>query len=291
MDSKLAVPAAAMAAVASAGMVAGAPAPAVAADQVQSLTYGVGDAVSGYVQAYAGIGSTTEFFEGTSKWTGGTTEIGGAGRLNWWLNPGMALQVDAYGSGVQKADSSRGTSAGIAAHLAWHGMGNVAGMGNLALALMGSAGTANGNRFHNLAVEAMVHAANWAIYGQAGMTNAMSSSSTPSAGYLALQGRFFFNQNFMASVDGTFGGHPGFDGTYHRIGAQLDLKPTNMPLAFFLRGQMATFAEDDFRQTTTEIKFGAKLFVNQPTLWSNSLRGATWVDWNPTFGEFANKFF
>jgi hypothetical protein len=262
---------------ATAGALAGTFQPASAADTVRGINTYVQDPVSGYVEAAGAIGQETCCSSGSTS-TEGYTEIIGAGRLNWWLSPTHTLQVDANGTGISWSGSEGDQSLGLAAHYAWRAMPT----GNLAV--MGSVGQEGGTRYTTLAVEGQLHGMNWTIYGQGGVTREVSDSDH--APYVFVQGRYYFNPNFAAIADVTLAN---FDSeSFSQFGGTLEFKPVGMPFAIFGRGQIATWSENTFKETDSQAVFGIKLFVNQPTIWSNDVNGATYIDANPIYGEYAN---
>jgi hypothetical protein len=246
--------------------------------------------ISGYLKAYGAVGQAS-YDEGQFSGSGSVEKFGGGGYLNWWLGQNLSLQADAYGAGLTY-DGDNATAFGLAAHLTWRDPN----MG--ALGFMASVGSETGDfgdwgRFVTLAAEGQWYINNLTLYGQVGAMLPAGSDAEESGWYGALEGRYFFTPNFSLTGDILFGHGPGFDNPdYVMWGAQLDWKPDTMPLSLFVayRGEHHTndcgFCEWDVHT----FMFGAKLFVNQPTLMANDRNGATLLDLNPKYGEFATKF-
>jgi len=268
--------------VASFGMMAGPP-PVLAADAgVKALTYGVGDAVSGYVRAEFGMGTWRKFDSGTEDDNESFTQLSGSGRLNWWLSPTMSFQGDVYGTGFNTKD----TTFGAAGHLAWRNpnqgaLGVMASIGNRT-----SGDCCGGTRLTALALQGQLYMGNITLYGQLGGMHEENSSSTLT--WMAFQGRFFLNQDTVLKGDVAIADLWGDSLT--RFGVEIEHKPMGMPISIFARA--ATESIDfgsGWKQTSHEVKIGAKLIVNEPTLLFGDRRGATFLDMNPIYGDKASK--
>jgi hypothetical protein len=274
MDRRFLVTTTAITAFASTGMVA-AVSPAAAADPVKVNVFSP-QPVSGYVEAYGSLGRV--------DWSGGDTDtfsqIGGAGRLNWWMSPTKALQVDAYGSGIAKDWCCGYANAfGLAAHWAKRDPNR------MALGLMASIGAVFGDFYGTIAIQGQHYNGSWTFYGQAGITHAISYSGSDVWPYLAFQARYYTNPNTAIIGDLTIADAGGW--AYGQIGLGVEHRTMNTPFSFFVRAQ-GTRGDSDY--TTGQVIVGAKMWVNQNTLLSNDRNGATFLDFNPLYGEFATKY-
>jgi hypothetical protein len=267
-----------------AGMMGG-PAPAVAADptfkNVQALTYGQ-DLVSGYVGAHYGFGTATKFWDDGSRAFDSYRVLGGAGRLNWWLSPGMSVQGDVYGSSFSNKESTFGAAVHLALRDANRG----------AIGVMGSLGHRSFDRFHTLAVEGQLYMGNITLYGQVGMTGFTDCSGCDRGEYAAFQGRFFLNPDTVLKGDVAFASNVADNSeSLFRLGAEIEHKPMGMPVSLYARGMFDTLDTGGGRgRRSSQFMFGVKLFVNEPTLLAGDRRGATFLDLNPTYGDKATKF-
>jgi hypothetical protein len=274
MDRKFLVTSTAITAFASAGMVATV-SPAAAADPVKVNVFSP-QPVSGYVEAYGSIGYADSYKE-----SGSFGQIGGAGRLNYWMSPTKALQIDAYGSGVSK-DGNGDSAIGLAAHWAKRDPNR------MALGLMVSIGALYGDFFGTIALQGQHYSGPWTFYGQAGFTHPLTWTGGGSYlwPYLAFQARYFTNPNTAITGDITIADYGG--SFFGQIGLGIEHRTMTTPFSFFARAQGSRWGNG--YQTTGQILIGAKLWVNQNTLLSNDRNGATFLDLNPMYGEFANKF-
>jgi hypothetical protein len=281
MDGKLAVTASAVAAAASAGMMGVTPADAA------GPVVGPGGMLSGFLELNAGFGSTTDTYLGVQKFHSNFTQLGAAGRLNWWVANTVSVQVDAWGSGVHKLGFKTPSSA-IGGHVALHTMGD------LALAAFGSFGrygtAPNETRLSNFGFEAMLHGMNWSIMGQVGVVSPLSYTG-PSEQYGAVEARWFLNKNLAASIDATMA-QVSNNTTYTRLGIGIEHKLGSAPLSIFGRAQWQyqTTSNVPFNQSDVKVSGGVRLYLNQGSLWSNNIDGATWKDMNHWFGWMADKF-
>jgi hypothetical protein len=275
MDRKFLVTTTAITAFASAGMVAPVT-PAAAADPVKINVFSP-QPVSGYVEAYGSLGYAQD---NDCCGTGSFGQIGGAGRLNYWMSPTKALQLDAYGTGVSK-DGDGDTAFGLAAHWAKRDPNR------MALGLMASVGALFGDFYGTIAIQGQHYSGPWTFYGQAGITTAISYSGDRFP-YLAFQARYFTNPNTMIAGDVTIADYDG--AFFGQIGLGIEHRTMNTPFSFFARAQGSRWSDGGYEATTGQVIVGAKLWVNQNTLQSNDRNGATFLDLNPMYGEFANKF-
>ncbi len=279
MDGKLAVTASAVAVAASAGMMGVTPADAA------GPVVGPGAMLSGFLELHAGFGSTTDTVLGVEQFRSNYTHLGVAGRLNWWVANNVSVQADAWGNGVHKLDSKTPSSA-FGGHLALHTMGDLA---VAAFGSFGRYGTApSDTRFSNFGFEAMLHGMNWSIMGQVGVVSPLSYPG-PSNQYGAVEARWFLNKNLAASIDATMGTI--FSTNYARVGIGIEHKLGNAPLSIFGRAQYQNqTCCSGFKQADVKVSGGIRLYLNQGSLWSNNVDGATWKDMNPQFGWMADKY-
>jgi len=280
MDRKFLLTSTAVTAFASTGMVVSF-GPALAADPVKVNVFSP-QPVSGYVQAYFGIGQDVGKDGGSTKYSESVTTIGGAGRLKWWLSPTKALQADAWGSGNKWGDGGTDEQFGLALHWAKRDPNRGA------LGLLLGVGQ-DGDRFGNVAVQGQIYNGSWTIYGQAGVTWDLYSSSDRYP-YLFLQARYFTNPDTVITGDVTVA--PWYsDAFYGRLGLGIEHKLMTMPVSLFGRAQAERIAwSNGATSTLAQILVGAKLWVNQNTLLSNDRNGATFLDANPVYGEFSFKY-
>jgi hypothetical protein len=272
--------------VASVGAIAG-PQSALAADAGAALlALGPAALVSGYVEAHFGLGQWRKYDDASEYDSESFTQIGGAGRLNWWMSPGMSLQADAYGTGFSNKD----TTFGAAVHLAWRNPNQGA------IGFMGSIGNRtvpeccdNDNRYTAAAIQGQLYLGNITLYGQLGGVHKQDSTGN-AAVYAMLQGRFFLNPDTVIRGD-IMTATTWDDNSLFRAGIEIEHKPMGMPLSIYARAQTLTLDEGGccWSHRSHEIKIGAKLFVNEPTLLYGDRRGATFFDANPIFGDKASK--
>lgn len=270
----------AVASTSSLGMMGAAPALAADVTPVVVPPAPVRSAVSGYVELY-GLFGRLSGDEGSDDYGG----FGGAGRLNWWLSPNLALQLDAYG---ESRDSSSYTTFGIAGHLAMRDPRLYA------LGLMASTGTADSAPWSTLALEGQYYVNNLTLYGQVGATHS-TSWGLGTYWYGFLQARYFVNPNFVLLADATFaklsGSKLSSDPQLVKVGVQAEFRPASWPLSLFARLQHAhntNIGSSSINETT--VYAGIKLYAAQPSLLSNDRDGATFLDANPVYGPFNTKF-
>jgi hypothetical protein len=218
--------------------------------------------------------------------------IGGAGRANVWLNPGMSVQFDLSAEGVNE-DSGYYVYGVVnaAAHVSWRNPGYL-------LGLYGSVGQNSDweETFATVGVEGQTYLGPITLYGQAGYTFGVSGdwNDDPHGGFVHLEGRYFFNPDLMLSANVGYGHGEYNDGTAYdfdlwRWGAKLEAKLPNSPFGGYLeyQGQRADYNSDD-RETSHAFLVGLKLHFNNQSLQSASQAGATLQDNN--FFTGANFF-
>src|SRR5215813_8064988 len=93
-----------------------------AADMQPVKAPGAVDQATGYVEVYTGWArTTTDFGDGSERFNGWA--LGGAGRGNYWVSPGMSVQVDAQAEGTSYDDHEGGhfskSSYLVGSHWSW----------------------------------------------------------------------------------------------------------------------------------------------------------------------------
>ena len=246
--------------------------------------------VSGYVDVYVGFGEADPSWDCDGACDYDQTVIGGAGRANIWLTPAVALQIDAWGDSTSfdfgPAEASY-TSFGIGGHLAWrdpsrYAMGGMLTVGDVGL-----------SRWATLAAEGQMYFGNITLYGQLGYLSAFSGvfdwSYDASAWYLMGEVRYFPMPNLMVAGhlgydDFDFGGCSScLDGW--RWGIEAEYQPAGWPVAGFIAYQGSSHDFDGYDWDEHVFLIGGKVLLGQPDLQSITHNGATFVDYNPAYGE------
>lgn len=204
--------------------------------------------------------------------------IGGYARLNYWLNPEMTLQLDAFGEGVHEDDYDFGT-VDIAAHLSWRSPGHLFGV-------MGSIGHNSdyGGIFATGALEALGYWGALQLYGQLGVAGAVScTGSCPNAVYVHGEARYFLNPDLMLAGNlGYAAVGNGFSDAV-RWGATLDYKFAGSPFGIFLAYQGRHTPSSGNRNENT-FQIGFRAHINNNNLQSAAQAGATLHNFSPFTG-------
>jgi len=252
---------------------------------------------SGYVEVYTGWASTvvdlTQCYrgEGCDAWSAFDESgwvLGGAGRGNYWISPGMSLQVDVQAEGTSYGDNGDRRSVHsylIGGHLSWR---------NPQQSLYGvfvGAGDANSTRHGVIGAEAQWYWGQFTLYGQVGYDSTIDSGYVDvSAWFLRATGRYFVNPNFMieatgmyANGDVDFGGDSrGFDTWIWQAKAEWRL--ATAPISLFAKYQGSQTNYDtlvngpwsfDAKSKDHRVMFGLKLNMGDRNLQATDRAGAT----------------
>jgi hypothetical protein len=258
--------------------------------------------VSGYVEVYGGWASTEFSAPGFVSESGDGWALGGAGRVNYWANPGMSLQLDAQAEGtsyrysVGPFDFDNSThSYLIAGHLNWRDsqrglLGVFAGAGDV------GGGFGSSQRHVVFGGEGQIYWNQFTLYAQGGYNTVVGDSfaGSPSAWFIRGTGRYFFTANTV--LEGTllyangeidppaqFAGEPSVNFDTFLWEAKLEHRFATTPFSAYVkyRGSETKYDEvflpirSDFKVTDHRVLVGLKLFMGQDTLLANDRRGAT----------------
>ena len=163
---------------------------------------------TGYVEVYSGW-ARTEATEDRDSTRFNGWALGGAGRGNYWVNPGMSVQVDAQAEGTSY-DSSRNSgnfsthSYLVGGHWSWRNPQQYL------FGLFGGVGDAGAPQFsesqrHGLiGGEAQWYWQQFTLYAQVGYDTTLNTSDgidSINAWFIRGTGRYFINPNFL--IEGT----------------------------------------------------------------------------------------
>jgi hypothetical protein len=252
---------------------------------------------TGYVEVYGGWarteGENEGFKDGVNGWV-----LGGAGRGNYWVNPGMSVQVDAQAEGTSYDDSrfrDRFSSHSflVGGHWSWRNPQQYL------FGLFGGVGDAGGADFltdksqrHGLiGVEAQWYWQQFTLYAQVGYDttlNSVDSIDSINAWFIRGTGRYFINPNFL--IEGTV---MYADGNLDRsLGPSLDFQTwtwsvkgewrlATAPFSVFAKyqGSQTTYDDVSFlrdgKVTDHRVLLGLKLHMGDRTLQQTDRAGAT----------------
>src|SRR5690242_16205426 len=161
---------------------------------------------TGYVEVYSGWASTKTTIEGYSTSADGWA-LGGAGRGNYWVSPGMSVQVDAQAEGTSYDDKRGGHVSSqsylVGSHLSWRNPQQSL------YGVFGGVGDAGGQRHGVIGGEAQWYLNQFTLYGQVGYDSTlgtvgyigMANIDSENAWFLRGVGRYYVNPNFL--IEGT----------------------------------------------------------------------------------------
>jgi hypothetical protein len=257
---------------------------------------------TGYVEVYTGWGRTEfEDHYGSDRFNGWA--LGGAGRGNYWVNPGMSVQVDAQAEGTSY-DSS-GSSNGhfsthnylVGGHLSWRNpqqslFGVFGGIGD-------AGGGGISQRYGVIGGEAQWYWHQFTLYGQVGYDTTLSNNgfSDTHAWFVRGTGRYFINPNFLlegtvmyanGDVDRNFGlSSVGFETWTWQ--AKVEWRLATAPFSVFAKYQGSETTYDnvsgfsrDAKVTDNRVLLGLKLHMGDRTLQQTDRAGATLDIISPT---------
>jgi hypothetical protein len=251
--------------------------------------------ISGYLGSYIGLNT----WDYNSYGSGSNAVFGGEGRVNWWLDRNWALQSDLEAE-VTNGENTYNTSTYegrwntlLGTHLAWRDPSRYALGGFIA-------GEAHGGSYYGYSAshgfiygaEGQYYLNNLTLYGQVGgyariSQNTPSSShyDTPENGwFIRGVGRYFFTPNDKLQAEiGWFDGRNDYQSTRQYVlnwGAlwehKFDMKPLSVYFEYAgFRLTDSNYPSDTYAWTNHAFMFGAKLYLNQPTLLANDRNGAT----------------
>src|SRR5262245_12040871 len=152
---------------------------------------------TGYVEVYTGWANTETTIAGRSASADGWA-LGGAGRGNYWLSPGMSVQVDAQAEGTSYEIAGSHFSAQsylVGGHLSWRNPQQSL------YGVFGGVGDAGGERHGLIGAEAQWYWNQFTLYGQGGYDSTVGTVSgaidSVNAWFLRGTGRYYINPNFL----------------------------------------------------------------------------------------------
>jgi hypothetical protein len=245
---------------------------------------------TGYVEVYSGWARTeSENFGERDRFNGWA--LGGAGRGNYWVNPGMSVQVDAQAEGTSYDDrfgDFSNHSYLVGGHWSWRSPSQYL------LGLFGGIGDAGGGfgpaqRYGLIGVEAQWYWNQFTLYGQFGYDTTLTSngSSDTNAWFIRGTGRYFVNPNFL--LEGTVMYANGdVDFSRASIGfetwtwqAKVEWRLATAPFSVYAKYQGSETNYDnalgfrDFKVTDNRVLLGLKLHMGDRTLQQTDRAGAT----------------
>ena len=248
---------------------------------------------TGYVEVYSGW-ARTEFEDRYESERFNGWALGGAGRGNYWVNPGMSVQVDAQAEGTSY-DSRFGDFSNhsylVGGHWSWRRPNQYL------FGLFGGIGDAGGGfgpaqRYGLIGAEAQWYWNQFTLYGQVGYDATLTSngSSDTNAWFIRGTGRYFINPNFMlegtvmyanGDIDFNFGGPSvGFETWSWQ--AKVEWRLATAPFSVFAKyqGSETTFDNAccflrDAKVTDNRVLLGLKLHMGDRTLQQTDRTGAT----------------
>jgi opacity protein-like surface antigen len=250
---------------------------------------------TGYVEVYSGWARTEgENFGERERFNGWA--LGGAGRGNYWVNPGMSVQIDAQAEGTSY-DSSHSSgnfsshSYLVGGHWSWRNPQQYL------FGLFGGVGDAGAPRFSEsqrtglIGAEAQWYWQQFTLYAQVGYDTTLNSSSNVdiNAWFVRGTGRYFINPNFL--IEGTVMYANG-NIDPNCCGQSLDFQTwtwsvkgewrfATAPFSVFAKYQGSETTYDDVsflrdaKVTDHRVLFGLKLHMGDRTLQQTDRAGAT----------------
>jgi len=258
---------------------------------------------TGYVEVYSGWARTESEDDGFRTRFNGWA-LGGAGRGNYWVNPGMSVQVDAQAEGTSYDDPrccNRGNfsthSYLVGGHWSWRNPQQYL------FGLFGGVGDAGGfgmfgepsQRHGLIGGEAQWYWHQFTLYGQVGYDTTLSSGDfvdNSNAWFIRGTGRYFINPNFLiegtvmyanGNMDLNDGRNSSIDFQTWTWGVKGEWRFATAPFSVFTKYQGSETSYDDSRNfglrdakvTDHRVLFGLKLHMGDRTLQQTDRAGAT----------------
>jgi opacity protein-like surface antigen len=248
---------------------------------------------TGYVEVYSGWARTEGENEGVQDRVNGWA-LGGAGRGNYWLNPGMSVQVDAQAEGTSYDDGRFGHfsthSYLIGGHWSWRNpqqylFGLFGGVGD-----SGGGGFDSSQRHGLIGAEAQWYWHQFTLYGQVGYDTTLNSGNfadTINAWFIRGTGRYFINPNVLIEgtvmyANGNIDRSPSsIDFQTWTWGVKAEWRFATSPFSVFAKYQGSETTYDDIsflrdaKVTDHRVLLGLKLYMGDRTLQQTDRAGAT----------------
>jgi hypothetical protein len=240
---------------------------------------------TGYVEVYTGWAST-KFEEGRESERFSGWALGGAGRGNYWVSPGMSVQVDAQAEGTSYDRPGGGHFSThdflVGGHWSWRNPQQYL------FGVFGGAGDAGGQRHGVIGGEAQWYWHQFTLYGQVGYDSTLGTVGggidSVNAWFIRGAGRYFINPNFM--IEGTVMYANGstdltccrsFDFQTWTWGVKGEWRLATAPFSVFAKYQGSETNHDlnDAKVTDHRVLLGLKLFMGDRTLQQTDRAGAT----------------
>jgi hypothetical protein len=239
---------------------------------------------TGYVEVFTGWASTKA--DGSDRFDGWA--LGGAGRGNYWVNPGMSVQVDAQAEGTSYDDNRGGhfstQSYLVGGHWSWRNPQQSL------YGVFGGIGDASGQRHGVIGAEAQWYWNQFTLYGQGGYDSTLGTVSelgnvdSVNAWFIRGAGRYFVNPNFLiegtvmyanGSVDAIQG--QSLDFQTWTWGVKGEWRLATAPFSVFAKyqGSETKFDDVNLKITDNRVLFGLKLHMGDRTLQQTDRAGAT----------------
>jgi len=226
--------------------------------------------------------------------------LGGAGRGNYWVNPGMSVQVDAQAEGTSYDDSRFGGhfsthSYLVGGHWSWRNpqqylFGVFGGVGDA-----GGAGFDASQRTGLIGAEAQWYWQQFTLYAQVGYDTTLNGGNNvdTNAWFVRGTGRYFINPNFLiegtvmyanGNVDSNDSRNSSVDFQTWTWGVKGEWRFATAPFSVFTKYQGSETTYDDSRAffgfrdakvTDHRVLFGLKLHMGDRTLQQTDRTGAT----------------
>jgi opacity protein-like surface antigen len=252
---------------------------------------------TGYVEVYSGWGRTEAENSGVQDRVNGWA-LGGAGRGNYWMNPGMSVQIDAQAEGTSYNDNrfhDRFSSHSylVGGHWSWRNpqqslFGLFGGVGDA-----GSSDSFVGSsqRHGLIGGEAQWYWHQFTLYAQVGYDTTLNSPEgidSVNAWFLRGTGRYFINPNVLiegtvtyanGNVDRSLG--PSLDFQTWTWGVKGEWRFATAPFSLFAKYQGSETTYDDVsflrdaKVTDHRVLVGLKLHMGDRTLQQTDRAGAT----------------
>jgi opacity protein-like surface antigen len=253
---------------------------------------------TGYVEVYSGWARTEAENSGVQDRVNGWA-LGGAARGNYWVNPGMSVQVDAQAEGTSYDDNrfhhDRFSSHSylVGGHWSWRNpqqslFGLFGGVGD---AGSSESFVGTSQRHGLIGGEAQWYWQQFTLYGQIGYDttlNSVGSIDSVNAWFIRGTGRYFINPNFLiegtvmyanGNVDRSSG--PSLDFQTWTWGVKGEWRLATAPFSVFAKyqGSQTTYDDVSFLQdaktTDHRVLLGLKLHMGDRTLQQTDRAGAT----------------